>query len=1028
MASNGQTGWMRGTVKGVTSGDCLLIMGNVKSGPPPEKTITLSSLIAPKLARRDGQDEPFAWAAREFLRKKCIGKEVVFKVDYKVEGIQREFGSVFMGETNLALAVVAEGWARVRTPSAQGPSSPYIRELQALEETAKTNGVGLWTKDPDAQENAIRHLPPSGVGAQEGSAFDAAEVLETNKGQSLPAIVEQVRDGSTVRVVLLPSFQYVQVYLAGIQCPSAGRRAAFGVESAPEGTNGSGAHGNGAADPLAPVDGVPNMSQRLAASNASAGDLAAEPFGLEARHFTEVRCLHRDVRVVLEGLDGRGNNLVGSLHYPDGDTAVNIAPLLVKEGLARVVDWSAESLEPAYKAQLKALELDCKKRKIKMWANFVPPPSNSTAIRDDNFTGTVVEVVSGDCIYVADDAQPIGSPLAERRVNLSSTRTRKLGNPRMGPDQRAEPYAREAKEFLRSRLIGHQVQVSMEYSRKITAGEGREPTLNEGRTMDFGTVMLLGASKQESAESGSVSGGVAASAGGAGGSGMINVAEMAVARGFATVVRHRDFEERSLHYDALLAAEARAIKGKKGMHSGKEPPISHINDLCTPVRENGMSEEEHKRRISSTNEKARRFLPFLQKNRHLPAVVDYVLSGHRFKVIVPREMCAVAFALAGVRCPGRGEPFSEEAIAFMRRQVLQRDVEIEVETVDKTGTFIGSMWTADKRNAGVMLLEAGLARLHPSFAPDRTSEGTLLIAAEEKARNARLKVWHSYVEGQEDAAATSQETGRKAKEEVMEVVVQHVMPGGRFYAVPTSAQLPALEEQLKELSTQDKPVAPGSFAPKKGDRVIAMFSADNSWTRAMVVSTPSANEPLTGTSLYEVFYIDYGNQETVPLSRMRPVQNIALSSRDGLALLCQLAFVRVPGLEDDYGEEAIQFLGEEMVNRKFIAKVEERDVSAPKVKGQGTGVVWHVTCVDAESAAGKPPLSINALILQEGLARVAKRERWEKPDRKSALDVLTEHQEVARKGRFNMWQYGNIDDDDDEPARGGRGGGRGGGR
>jgi staphylococcal nuclease domain-containing protein 1 len=67
----------------------------------------------------------------------------------------------------------------------------------------------------------------------------------------------------------------------------------------------------------------------------------------------------------------------------------------------------------------------------------------------------VVEVVSGDCIIVADDSIPYGSPLAERRVNLSSIRCPKIGNPRR--DEKPAPYAREAKEFLRTRLIGRQV-------------------------------------------------------------------------------------------------------------------------------------------------------------------------------------------------------------------------------------------------------------------------------------------------------------------------------------------------------------------------------------------------------------------------------------------------------------------------------------------------------------------------------------------------------------------------------------------
>lgn len=70
-----------------------------------------------------------------------------------------------------------------------------------------------------------------------------------------------------------------------------------------------------------------------------------------------------------------------------------------------------------------------------------------------------MEVVSGDCIVVADDAVPYGSPSAERRVNLSSIRAPKMGNPRR--DEKPASYAREAKEFLRTRLIGRQVCISV---------------------------------------------------------------------------------------------------------------------------------------------------------------------------------------------------------------------------------------------------------------------------------------------------------------------------------------------------------------------------------------------------------------------------------------------------------------------------------------------------------------------------------------------------------------------------------------
>lgn len=62
----------------------------------------------------------------------------------------------------------------------------------------------------------------------------------------------------------------------------------------------------------------------------------------------------------------------------------------------------------------------------------------------------------------------------------------------------------------------------------------------------------------------------------------------------------------------------------------------------------------------------------------MAAVVEYVLSGHRYKIDIPKATCSIALSLSGVRCPGRGEPYSEEAIAFMRRKIMQRDVEVVI--------------------------------------------------------------------------------------------------------------------------------------------------------------------------------------------------------------------------------------------------------------------------------------------------------------------------------------------------------------
>lgn len=63
------------------------------------------------------------------------------------------------------------------------------------------------------------------------------------------------------------------------------------------------------------------------------------------------------------------------------------------------------------------------------------------------------------------------------------------------------------------------------------------------------------------------------------------------------------------------------------------------------------------------------------------------------------------------------------------RRYMQRDVEFEVESVDKSGGFIGSLFLNKSENAALTLVKEGLATVH-SFSADGLSWARQLYEAE----------------------------------------------------------------------------------------------------------------------------------------------------------------------------------------------------------------------------------------------------------------------------------------------------------
>lgn len=71
---------------------------------------------------------------------------------------------------------------------------------------------------------------------------------------------------------------------------------------------------------------------------------------------------------------------------------------------------------------------------------------------------------------------------------------------------------------------------------------------------------------------------------------------------------------------------------------------------------------------------------------------------------------------------------------------------IEVEGMDRGGSFIGRLTTVDRQSAALLLIKAGLAKVHASAstAPDYQQ----LLEAQEECKRSRIGVWTNYEEPQ----------------------------------------------------------------------------------------------------------------------------------------------------------------------------------------------------------------------------------------------------------------------------------------
>lgn len=71
---------------------------------------------------------------------------VRFKVEYSPQQASREFGQIYLGDQNVTVTVVLNGWAALR----DADSIPCQEDLKRAQKAAQQAGSGMWSKEMDA--------------------------------------------------------------------------------------------------------------------------------------------------------------------------------------------------------------------------------------------------------------------------------------------------------------------------------------------------------------------------------------------------------------------------------------------------------------------------------------------------------------------------------------------------------------------------------------------------------------------------------------------------------------------------------------------------------------------------------------------------------------------------------------------------------------------------------------------------------------------------------------------------------------
>lgn len=1005
----------------------------------------LDWVVAPRVSRNpnDTEEEVFGFEAREFLRQFLNGA-VVRCVWNKNKGenkkrskpdlrqalnelrpsketgdlrLARVFGelkclrdnpkqryseAVYKNPDNwidVATLMCSKGWAKTKRMKEEAQSELW-RSCRAAEEKARHDHRGSFQQNlvPKDIRKHTRNLDWSP---------NVQELYQQFKNQPVRGIVEDVREGSTIRCeIYMPSeddeivSKMIWVCLSGIN-----------AERMPK-----------------PVKTQQNEHSERLRQGESKGPLKLvrpTKFAMDAKTNVERRLLHQDVTITLQNYSKTERKVWGTVMLGRHD----IASYLLRQGLAWTEGWS---MAPANRDRYAKDEEMARQQLKGRWAASDRPIGKSQT-KDSENEWMVTQIYNADCVLLAREVQQKkadGLEVEEKRVYFAHIRAPRSNRNSMNPP---EPYAWEAKEFVRKALIGKKISVKCIYTKQFAKreNEARAPPPTEFVSIKYDNK---------------------------------DMAHELIKQGLAKLIPLNESSKPD-NYFQLSEGNDKAQREKLRMHDPnaetqyKEPVRE---DLTLPSARGMKSERAREKKKSDILVKSRALMRRMglgmnidtgvrnrdDKTRRTsaahPCVVEYVFGATRMKVRMEYEGTMYVFLLflGGVRQRREKDANEDQRILinkandFVTRNVQQQDnIFVEIESLDTKSNFVGHIFLGPgggaRNNLSLRLLREGWCEMFPPAAR-RSKYNTLIKNTEQEAKEAHIGFWVNWSEEAEEEVHNKGDPGRRggARNHPREpnpltgkknkANVTFVESATELFLVLTGEDV--YDKKFNLVTEYMKKVNPHvnklhkDIKYKAGDIVAGLFHG--AYYRCKISGIRNRD------AIHNVRFIDYGNrlplkeEHILPLERFNDdgtvngSEGTIVKAVEPLARRCKLAGLKPPPSKAmDYCNAAGEFFASHAYDEVEI-EILQVSLTGPKKRA------FEILEIEIK----KGGVNLNELMVEKGWCRVDEKNynMWgdgrtdgrinKFPER---FERLKELQKEAQENHRGMYQYGTVDSDDD---------------